>query len=152
MRKTNTLLCLADFLSIALKQIKVRELLFYFSIEIIYSFMPIGYKLKSQSVATLLELFPQRKYWLKLINQVLIEFWNKARVVNYRRLFFTVMLFFIHFKMKIASSVRVSTELEQQQHLHFCTTGEGGGGPRVVVSTAAFHARVRGSVPGLGGL
>ena len=29
---------------------------------------------------------------------------------------------------------------------------DGGGGPRVVVSTAAFHARVRGSVPGLGGL
>ena len=27
-----------------------------------------------------------------------------------------------------------------------------GGGPKVVVSTAAFHARVRGSVPGLGGL
>ena len=27
-----------------------------------------------------------------------------------------------------------------------------GGGPRVVVSTAAFHARVGGSVPGLGGL
>ena len=27
-----------------------------------------------------------------------------------------------------------------------------GGGPRVGVSTAAFHARVRGSVPGLGGL
>ena len=26
-----------------------------------------------------------------------------------------------------------------------------GGGPRVGVSTAAFHARVRGSVPGLGG-
>ena len=25
-----------------------------------------------------------------------------------------------------------------------------GGGPGVVVSTAAFHARVRGSVPGLG--
>ena len=25
-----------------------------------------------------------------------------------------------------------------------------GGGPRVVGSTAAFHARVRGSVPGLG--
>ena len=30
--------------------------------------------------------------------------------------------------------------------------GDEGGGPRVVVSTAAFHARVRGSVPGLGGL
>ena len=29
---------------------------------------------------------------------------------------------------------------------------KGGGGPRVVVSTAAFHARVRGSAPGLGGL
>ena len=27
-----------------------------------------------------------------------------------------------------------------------------GGGPRVVVSTAAFHTRVRGSVPGFGGL
>ena len=27
-----------------------------------------------------------------------------------------------------------------------------GGGPRLVVSTAAFHARVRGSVPGPGGL
>ena len=27
-----------------------------------------------------------------------------------------------------------------------------GGGPRVVVSTAAFHAGVRGSVPGHGGL
>ena len=27
-----------------------------------------------------------------------------------------------------------------------------GGGPSVVVSTVAFHARVRGSVPGLGGL
>ena len=27
-----------------------------------------------------------------------------------------------------------------------------GGGPRVVVSSAAFHARVRGSVPSLGGL
>ena len=26
------------------------------------------------------------------------------------------------------------------------------GAPRVVVSTAAFHARARGSVPGLGGL
>ena len=37
----------------------------------------------------------------------------------------------------------------------FCQVGshiDMGGGPRVVVSTAAFHARVRGSVPGLGGL
>ena len=29
---------------------------------------------------------------------------------------------------------------------------ETGRGPRVVVSTDAFHARVRGSLPGLGGL
>ena len=29
---------------------------------------------------------------------------------------------------------------------------EMGGGPRVVVSSAAFHAKVWGSVPGLGGL
>ena len=35
--------------------------------------------------------------------------------------------------------------------LYVCHCEEGGG-PRVVVSTAAFHARVRGSVPGLGGL
>ena len=33
-----------------------------------------------------------------------------------------------------------------------CLHGGMGGGPRVVVNTAAFHARVRGSVPGLGGL
>ena len=37
------------------------------------------------------------------------------------------------------------------RYLHLRING-GGGGPRVVVSTAAFHARVRGSVPGLGGL
>ena len=36
-------------------------------------------------------------------------------------------------------------------HVWSRCVGEGGG-PRVVVSTAAFHARVRGSVPGLGGL
>ena len=47
------------------------------------------------------------------------------------------------------------------QHLVFAGMGHykyiyskysAGGGPRVVVSTAAFYARVRGSVPGLGGL
>ena len=36
-------------------------------------------------------------------------------------------------------------------HSFRCTSSLGGG-PRVVVSTAAFHAKVRGSVPGLGGL
>ena len=56
-----------------------------------------------------------------------------------------------------------STMLAQQQfnagptcHVYWGDAGSiaklVGGGPRVVVSTAAFHARVRGSVPGLGGL
>ena len=48
--------------------------------------------------------------------------------------------------------------LKKHTHTHTHTTTtyvyicQQGGGPRVVVSTAAFHARVRGSVPGLGGL
>ena len=42
------------------------------------------------------------------------------------------------------STIQIST--------HWTRTGFAGGGPRVVVSTAAFHAKVRGSVPGLGGL
>ena len=40
-------------------------------------------------------------------------------------------------------------------HLNICAScciSFDGRGPRVVVSTAAFHASVRGSVPGLGGL
>ena len=37
-------------------------------------------------------------------------------------------------------------------YVHHLLFPQQGGGPRVVVSTAAFHARVRGSVPGLGGL
>ena len=36
--------------------------------------------------------------------------------------------------------------------VYICLLGFRGGGPRVVVSTAAFHARVPGSFPGLGGL
>ena len=46
----------------------------------------------------------------------------------------------------IFSLLRVSCFYGDSLHTHT------GGGPRVVVSTAAFHARVRGSVPGLGGL
>ena len=41
--------------------------------------------------------------------------------------------------------------INQWQNIYFLTPGKGGG-PRVVVSTAAFHASVRGSVPGLWGL
>ena len=43
----------------------------------------------------------------------------------------------------------VATELSKISRSLYIALG---GGPRVVVSTAAFHARVRGSVPGLGGL
>ena len=39
-----------------------------------------------------------------------------------------------------------------QLKIHAGIVYEQGGAPRVVVSTVAFHARVRGSVPGLGGL
>ena len=35
---------------------------------------------------------------------------------------------------------------------HFNSFSAVGRGPRVVVNTAAFHARIRGSFPGLGGL
>ena len=41
---------------------------------------------------------------------------------------------------------------ENKKTPHCCMLLAWGGGPRVVVSTAAFHARVRGSVPGPGGL
>ena len=37
------------------------------------------------------------------------------------------------------------------RQIYVALTSNRGGGPGVVVSTAAFHARVRGSVPGLGG-
>ena len=45
-----------------------------------------------------------------------------------------------------------TTTLCSQLPTQCCFSLPRGGGPRVVVSTAAFHARVRGSVPGLGGL
>ena len=43
--------------------------------------------------------------------------------------------------------------IKTNTHLKLClATAAHRAGPRVVVTTAAFHARVRGSVPGLGGL
>ena len=52
-------------------------------------------------------------------------------------------------KFKHAKIIR-STVIHIFIHLKLCLA-TGGGGPRVVVSTAALYARVRGSVPGLGG-
>ena len=46
----------------------------------------------------------------------------------------------------------VAVNRDKYLHIYMYVYGHAGGGPRVVVSTAAFHARVRGSVPGLGGL
>ena len=48
------------------------------------------------------------------------------------------------------SNIKILKHLPELYLIVFLHQPEGGG-PRVVVSTAAFHARVRGSVPGLGG-
>ena len=48
--------------------------------------------------------------------------------------------------------VRKCASPQWSKYLRKFATAQEGGGPRVVVSTAAFHARARGSVPGLGGL
>ena len=42
--------------------------------------------------------------------------------------------------------------ISMYQHSQCSLFSREGGGPRVVVSTAAFHARVQGSVPCRGGL
>ena len=92
---------------------------------------------------------------------------NGNRSVVSRLSFFFIEKFYHPSKHDISTQCRTnvgppSTPLAQ----HWSSTGsmcrvcwdpcdlllERGGGPRVVVSTAAFHARVRGSVPGLGGL
>ena len=44
---------------------------------------------------------------------------------------------------------RMCSERYFKQSFTWFSTMTKGGGPKVVVSTAAFHARVRGSVPGL---
>ena len=59
-----------------------------------------------------------------------------------------VSIMLIGFLYKVGNSLKSWS----QQSQHPRPIVHAGGGPRVVVSTAAFHARVRGSVPGLGGL
>ena len=58
-----------------------------------------------------------------------------------------VNTFFRHLRLRTPASSVYQLVMNPYVKLSFK-----GGGPRVVVSTAAFHARVRGSVPGLGGL
>ena len=48
--------------------------------------------------------------------------------------------------------MRVAANRDDPPALSTDALPQKGGGPRVVASTAAFDARVRGSVPGLGGL
>ena len=50
------------------------------------------------------------------------------------------------------SSIKISDAEPPLNHCLVSLQSDVGGGPRVVVSTGAFHARVRGSFPGLGGL
>ena len=60
-----------------------------------------------------------------------------------------------HYTITAISSAevkRLSVQSRRKTDKRQFTLNNRGGGPRVVVSTAAFHARVRGSVPGLGGL
>ena len=52
----------------------------------------------------------------------------------------------------VGDKLKKTTVYSKNNFFEICLLKPLGGGPRVVVSTAAFHARVRGSVPGLGGL
>ena len=52
---------------------------------------------------------------------------------------------------KIQSPTAILTS-QLSDHFPYCGGAYWGGGSRAVVSTAAFHARIRGLVPGLGGL
>ena len=55
-------------------------------------------------------------------------------------------------KLATVTAYTISKQLLLFAILYAIIVHSRGGGPRVVVSTAAFHARVRGSVPGFGGL
>ena len=59
---------------------------------------------------------------------------------------FIQCLFYVGHRQRLSSNIETAFVLNRSM------PSRKGGGPRVVVSTAAFHARVRGSVPGLGGL
>ena len=67
--------------------------------------------------------------------------WPKARFISF------------HFPTSLNGHSRcIDIDISSFLTYRSVSQSGGGGGPRVVVSTAAFHARVRGTVPGLGGL
>ena len=58
----------------------------------------------------------------------------------------------IYVQLHGVTQEQIASRVEWPRGLRLTVHVQLGGGPRVVVSTTAFHARVRGSVPGLGGL
>ena len=81
---------------------------------------------------------------IRVIN--LIIKYNYLPLVNF---IYSLLLYYIYLVHFTDVQQAISAYSISKQILPF---GFAGGGPRVVVSTTAFHARVRGSVPGLGGL
>ena len=65
---------------------------------------------------------------------------------------FLLLLFFFNFQFGDSIHTNKISCTHLKLIFFISCTHLNGGGPRVVVSTAAFHARVRGSIPGLGGL
>ena len=62
------------------------------------------------------------------------------------------VLYWANLYTRVRVRVRGLDSHKQLIKYYECLLFQQGGGPRIVVSTAAFHARARGSVPGLGGL
>ena len=100
------------------------------------------------------------KYWIRLIS--LPKNWYLRIVYNsLASLDFNVetnwcsrissLLFWTNHR-DVLENQKIPLEQRTCQRCTSNSVDDEGGGPRVVVSTAAFHARVRGSVPGLGGL
>ena len=74
-----------------------------------------------------------------------------VHIPNIRRSYEGVFRVFFAFQMSPVVAIITSQQITLH-NLIFCFIKAKGGGPRVVISTAAFHAKVRGSVPGIGGL
>ena len=64
-------------------------------------------------------------------------------------MFFVCLLGCLHRLIRKMSSQPNTRDNKIKRTDNYLSLTKMGGGPRVVVNTAAFHARVRGSVPGL---